>query len=131
MQEITTGTVMETVHSLMREEFGRQAVPLERDDTVQPLRFPGGSYMLLIRQCTGTSVRIYQAIGTPDFEMHGLSSFMLGEHRTWVFGRLERDGDTLVVSHSIDVCQLEGSLVKVVDAVHSLVSSAVNSLQKS
>jgi hypothetical protein len=121
MQDTAATDTMHEVHRLLVDEFGRLAPPLEEDDTVQKVYLPGGEYALVVRPTGESAITIAKCVGKPDFDTPGLSEFLLREHGTWLFGRLERVGDVLGVAHTIDSRQLDAaSLARVVQAVQAM-----------
>ena len=121
MQEAAADSVMQKVHDLMGREFGRLAPDLEDAGDVQPVHLPGGDYAVVVARSSLSTVTVHKTIGCPDFSVQGLSDCLLREHSTWLFGRLERNGDALAVEHTLHVAALDGgALAAAVKAVHEM-----------
>ena len=121
MREAAADPIMQRVHDLMGSEFGRLAPELEEGGEIQPVYLPGGEYAVVVARSSPSTVTVHKTVGSPDFSVPGLSDCLLREHSTWLFGRLERNGDALAVEHTLHTNVLDGgTLATVVKAVHEM-----------
>ncbi len=121
MQDAAADPVMQKVHDLMGREFGRLAPDLDEAGDVQLVYLPGGDYALVVARSSPSTVTVHKTVGRPDFSIRGLSDYLLREHSTWLFGRLERNGDALAVEHTLHVAELDGgALATAVKSVHEM-----------
>lgn len=124
MQDVAAYEVMQHVHELLVREFGRLAPELEDDGQVQAVFLPGGDYAVIVVPSSDETVTVRKAVGTPNFAMPGLADTLLREHSSWLFGRLERNGDFVAVEHTLHHSELQArSLARVVKAVHEMAVS--------
>lgn len=105
--------LMRRVHGMATAEWGRMALPLRADDTLQLLTFPRGDFPVEVRHASPTDLQVCQAIGRADLDAPGLGELLLREHARWLFGRIELiDSEWLSVSHTVRCEDIDPALLR-------------------
>jgi hypothetical protein len=98
---------IEKVHSDLQAELGKRLVVRKEGDPDTPIAYlyPGGEHAVLIfyhDAPLGPILRIDAPVAeTADWHDASLAGVLLQEGAGWMFGRVERSGDGIVIEHNL------------------------------
>lgn len=98
---------MTNLYAALRTELGSRQILREKADPEAPIAYlhPGADKPLLIFAHStpmGTVLRIDAPVSAhADWDTDGLADMLMCQQAGWVFGRVERAGDGIVLEHNL------------------------------